>query len=383
MKKRILACTCCLAAALVFGGCKSQESTRETVQTQESAETSEQTQESAKESEQTQEESSEAAEVPEKVEINGEVKLGTYKGLKVSKMDLEVSDEELQASIDSRLDANPASVEVDRAAQIGDTVNIDYSGKLDGVAFDGGTAQGQDLVLGSGMFIDGFEEGLVGAVKGQELDLDLTFPENYGNEELAGKAVVFEVKVNAVLEEQKAELNSDFVSRMTDGAVTDVEQWKNQVKEELEGYKKQDAEMKRQSELLEALVSGAQFSGYEQSAKDLTAFQISQAEQMGAMYGMTLADMASVYQMEESEYRDYIREQSENQVKTQLALRQVASEEKLELTEEDRQQIAEENGAASVEELLAQLGEDGETSFEEYGMEWKALHFLEENAIEE
>ena len=373
MKKKILICTCCLAASMVFGGCKAGEGAGETAQAQESV------QDSAS----SQEEGSETARTPEKIEINGEVKLGEYKGLKVSKKELEVSDEELQEAIDMRLAANHLSVEVDRAAKTGDTVNIDYSGKLDGVAFDGGTAQGQDLVLGSGMFIDGFEDGLVGANKGQELDLDLTFPENYGNKELAGKAVVFEVKVNAVLEEQEAELNSDFVSRMTGGAVTDVEQWKNQVREELEGYKKQDAEIKRQTELIEALVSGAQFSGYEQSVDDLAELQIAQAEQMGAMYGMTLADMASVYQMDENEYRDYICEQSESQVKTQLALRKVAAEEKLELTEEDRQKIAEENGASSVEELLEQLGEDGEKSLEEYGMEWKALKFLEENAIEQ
>lgn len=125
------------------------------------------------------------------------VTLGQYKGLTLYEVDSSVVAEELQALVETYV----ALVAVDRAAEEGDTVNINYVGKKDGVAFDGGTddsEEGYDLVLGSGTFIDGFEEGLIGAVAGEVRDLNLTFPENYGSEELAGQEVVFTVTVNAV-----------------------------------------------------------------------------------------------------------------------------------------------------------------------------------------
>ena len=138
----------------------------------------------------------------------GKVVVGEYKGLELTS----VSEASMEESLAGMLEENFAELQaVERAAAEGDTVNIDYEGIKDGIAFEGGTATGQDLVLGSGSFIDGFEDGLIGAVAGEKRDLDLTFPENYGNAELAGQAVVFHVTVNEVKEEVVPELTDAFV----------------------------------------------------------------------------------------------------------------------------------------------------------------------------
>ncbi len=137
-----------------------------------------------------------------------EIEVGEYKGITL----VSVSKDVLDAEISAMLESYSEMVEVSRAATEGDTVTIDFVGLKDGVAFEGGTAEGYNLILGSGSFIDGFEDGLIGAVAGEKRDLNLTFPENYGNEELAGQAVVFQVTVQAVMEERIPELTDEFIA---------------------------------------------------------------------------------------------------------------------------------------------------------------------------
>ena len=133
------------------------------------------------------------------------VTLGEYKGMNITIPKTEVTDEDVDSYIDYLLSANESYVDItDRdVAQNGDVANIDYEGKKDGVAFDGGTAQGYDLNLGSGVFIDGFEDGVVGMKVGETKDLTLTFPDNYANEDLAGAEVVFTVTLNSIKEAKK------------------------------------------------------------------------------------------------------------------------------------------------------------------------------------
>ncbi len=141
----------------------------------------------------------------------GKVTIGEYKGLALTNVSQETVDEELQTMMEGYAEL----VEVDRAAEDGDTVNINYTGLLNGEAFEGGTndsEEGTDLVLGSNSFIDGFEDGLIGAVAGEQRDLNLTFPENYGNEQLNGQAVVFKVTVNAVKTKLVPKLTDEFVA---------------------------------------------------------------------------------------------------------------------------------------------------------------------------
>ena len=176
-------------------------------------------------------------EVKTLADINPEeyVTLGEYKGVTVEVPPASVTDEDVDAYINQLIESNPAKIEItDRPIQNGDIANIDYEGKYadTGVAFDGGTAQGFDLEIGSGMFIPGFEDGLVGVKLGETVDLDLTFPEEYGSKDLAGKKVVFTVKVNKISEKSK-ELTDEWAAGLGMEGVSTVDQLKETSKKNL------------------------------------------------------------------------------------------------------------------------------------------------------
>ena len=176
-------------------------------------------------------------EVKTLADINPEeyVTLGEYKGVTVEVPPASVTDEDVDAYINQLIESNPAKIEItDRPIQNGDIANIDYEGKYadTGVAFDGGTAQGFDLEIGSGMFIPGFEDGLVGVKLGETVDLDLTFPEEYGSQDLAGKKVVFTVKVNKISEKSK-ELTDEWAAGLGMEGVSTVDQLKETSKKNL------------------------------------------------------------------------------------------------------------------------------------------------------
>ncbi len=166
MKKIFKVCMCGLVAATLISGCSKKPAEKP-------AET---------ETEATESSAQETLAVEDLTGVdNGTITLGDYKGIEVTKDPVEVTDDEVNQAVQNDLSSNAKDVEVDRAVQKDDVVNIDYVGTKDGVAFDGGTAQGYDLTIGSGQFIEGFEDGLVGAKKGDEVSLNLTFPEGYQN----------------------------------------------------------------------------------------------------------------------------------------------------------------------------------------------------------
>ena len=139
----------------------------------------------------------------------GSVELGDYIGVEIPNIDTSVSDQDVDAQINTELQQDPDKEQItDRAVQEGDTVNIDYTGTKDGVAFDGGSAKGYDLVIGSNNFIEGFESGLIGHNIGEDVQLNLTFPSDYNNKDLAGAAVVFDVKINSISVSKPATLTS-------------------------------------------------------------------------------------------------------------------------------------------------------------------------------
>ena len=169
---------------------------------------------------------------------NDYVTITKYKGVEIDKVDADaISDNDVETQINSVLQSKSTTTEVtDRAAQTGDTVTIDYEGKKDGEAFKGGTATDAQLTLGSGQFIDGFEDGVVGHNIGDTFDLDLTFPENYGNEDLAGQAVVFTVTLKGISQTDVPELTDEFVQSVSDTSKT-VEEYKKEIKKSLKAKK--------------------------------------------------------------------------------------------------------------------------------------------------
>ena len=249
-----------------------------------------------------------AAETEEYV-AESSVKLGEYKGIAVTVTEASVTDEEVENQIQQVLNSKAEYREVDRAAQTGDQVNIDYKGLLDGEAFEGGTAEGYDLTLGSGSFIDGFEDGLVGAVKGDQKDLNLTFPDPYpNNPDLAGKAVVFEVTVNAVKERSVPELTDEFVASVSPDDGT-VEKYRESTRENLLEQKQLSIDNQRDTDILNAVVDNSEVVCSTASIDEAYDTQLKAYTNMLSSYGVDLATYAGMIGSDEDSFKQEIRQQ--------------------------------------------------------------------------
>lgn len=350
MRRYVKFCVCAAAAALMFASACGQKQ-GETEETTAAADTDQ--------------------------EITGQVELGQYKGVEIQREDRTVTDEEVQSAIDSRLEANPDWVEVERPAENGDTVNIDFVGIRDGEAFEGGTGENYDLVLGSSSFIDGFEEGLVGAVKGQELSLDLTFPDPYlNNPDLAGQPVVFDVTVNRVEEPQTPELNDAFVQRISDFDTVDA--WEADLRAQLEDAKEQQAETAEENALFDAVVANATFTDVDASIEAEYERMMEQNETLLAMQGMDLDQYLSYFNMDQAAYEERMHNQADYNVKLELVLAKIAETEGLEIDDEARQAVADINGVENFDALKEVAGE---TDAERFARNWTAMEFLKDNAV--
>ncbi|OUQ17193.1 trigger factor [Lachnoclostridium sp. An14] len=310
--------------------------------------------------------------------VSGEVELGQYKGVELEKTDASLTDEEFQTAVDARLEANPDWIEVERPAQNGDTVNIDYVGMRDGEAFEGGTDQGYDLVLGSGSFIDGFEDGLIGAVKGQELSLELTFPDPYrNNPDLAGQPVVFDVTVNRVEEPRTPELNDAFVQRISDFDTVDA--WETDLRSQLEEQKAQQAESQDDFNLYNAIMESSTFTGIDESVDAELNRLMEMNESLMALQGVTLEDYLAAYGLDQEVYETAWRSQAEYNVKMELMLKAVAEQENLEITDEIKQEVADMNGMEDYDSLVEAAGNESEA--ERLARNYAAMKFLKDNAV--
>lgn len=322
-------------------------------------------------------EATESSASEEVIEDKGEVtKLGTYKGVEVTKMSTEVTDEELDQRIQSALSANPEYIEItDRAAENGDTVDIDYVGMKDGTAFDGGTANGYKLELGSGSFIPGFEEGLIGAKTGDELSLNLTFPEDYNNADLAGQAVVFDVTVNGIEEKKDAVLDSNFVQRVSDFST--VDEYKADTLASMEAEKEQQAEQQLENDALDAAVNNSEFDVNQAAVDQQYNNQLNYYTSMVQSYGMTLNDYVSMFGMTEDSFKEELKTQSELAIKQQLLVKAIAEKEGFTVEDADRQKVADQYGV-TIDELKTQYGED---AVEETSLMYKVVAYIKDNAV--
>lgn len=310
------------------------------------------------------------------------VTLCDYKNITVEVEPAEVTQEDwdqlLLAVYQSNVTADNGAV-YDREVVNGDTVIIDYVGKLDGVAFDGGTASGAELGIGSGQFIDGFEEGLIGVKPGETVDLNLTFPTNYGNTEMAGKSVVFTVTVNYILPNIN-ELQDSLVATIGYPDVDTVEELKQYVYD----YLQESAELTYLYNTQDAIM---QYLMTESTIEDLSEAFIESYNHVfsenldyyGAQYGVDGETYATYfYGMSAA---DYIALYSEVQARQEVLLQTIANQENLNVSDEELetllQERATETGAASVEEMLGNSTKD---EYRNYFMSEKVMNFLVENA---
>ncbi len=305
-----------------------------------------------------------------RVKINAEdyIQLGQYKGLAVTRMSTEVSEEELEAQLNRMLDAY-ASLEpiTDRKeVEDGDVANIDYEGSIDGQVFEGGSAKGFDLQIGSGTFIPGFEEGLIGAAVGDTVDVAVTFPNEYtNNPTLAGKDAVFKVTVNSISKKVLPELNEAFLKEKTGGRFGSVEEIRSYLKEQMTSYLTEYSDGSLNTQLLDQAVNNATLK------QDLPAefleekkqAMIGTAQANAKAYGKTYEEYLQSYlRMDEQTFLQTVDSSAEKIAKQSLVIRAIAGAEQLSVTDEELDEkiksLMQEYGYEKKKELLKTVNED-------------------------
>lgn len=275
-------------------------------------------------------------------ELYPEVTLGQYKGLEAEKPSVEVTDEEVDGHIERLRKQNARLITVERPAQDGDTVNINYAGMLDGIPFDGGTAENQNLVLGSNTFVPGFESQLVGISAGEERDLDITFPENYGHD-LGGKAVVFHVKCNEVKFEELPELDDEFAKDNDFDTLADL---KADIRAKSVEEKEKAAKNAFDDALVDQAVENMIVDMPEGMIEERMDGIVREYAQYMANQGIRIDDYLKMIGTDMKTFRESMRATAEKQARTEVLLAAIAEAENVQISEEDLQAEYEKLGEA-------------------------------------
>ena len=304
------------------------------------------------------------------VPVKPEVTIETYKGMKIKEYAYNVKDEDVEAEVQKLLDRNARKVDVEgRAAANGDIVNIDFVGTVDGVKFDGGEAQGFDLTLGSGQFIPGFEDQVVGMNVGETKDVNVTFPENYQAEELKGKPAVFAVTLNKIQGKELPELTDEFIKDATGSETVDA--YKAKTKERLEQQAKRQATDATENSILEAIAEKAT-AEIPQAMIDTEVDNLVKKFEYQLMYqGLQLKDYLQFLKVTEEEFKKNYEEQAKKNVLSQLIISQIIKEEKIEATDEE------------VDAKIAEQAASVEKSAEEYkkGMDPRQVDYIKSDIV--
>ena len=263
-----------------------------------------------------------------------EINLGDYKSVKVEKEALDINDEKVNAEIEiMRSNAGKLKeVADDEAAQDKDVTNINFEGFIDGEAFDGGKAEGFDLTLGSKSFIDTFEDQIIGHKKGDEFDVNVTFPEEYHAENLKGKPAVFKIKLNSIKRKEEAELNEDLAKELGYDSVEDL---KAKTKENLTKREETRIENEYRGKVVDAVVDTVNFEIPEAVVEREIQFQINRFAQQLQMQGMSLNQYFEMTGQDIEKMRESIKESAEKSVKRDLVLTEIAKAENVQATEEE------------------------------------------------
>lgn len=316
-----------------------------------------------------------------KVTVKPEVKLGQYKGLEVEKMDATVTDEDVENEL-KRLQENYAELVVkeDGTVENGDTAVIDFEGFVDGEPFEGGKAENYSLEIGSGTFIPGFEEQLVGMKAGEEKEIQVTFPEEYHAEQLAGKPATFKVKVHEVKAKQLPALDDEF-AKDVDEEVETLDELKAKVRARLEEAKKNEAETALRNAVVEKAAANAEMDIPEVMIKNETDRMLREFDQRLQMQGLNLQLYYQFSGQDEASLREQMKEDAEKRVRAVLTLEAIAKAENIEVTDEEVEEELQKMAEAynlSVDKLKELLGSlDGVKE----DLKWrKTIDFLVEHS---
>ena len=315
--------------------------------------------------------------------VKPDVTLGAYTNLGIVKTVDEVTDDDVMADIERARDRASRWVEVsDRAAKLDDQVNINYAGFDGDSQFEGGTADNHDLILGSGSFIPGFEEQLVGRNVGEDVEVNVTFPEEYHAKELAGKPVVFKVHINSIREKEMPELDEDFVKEVSETANT-VDEYKAEIREKLEKQAENKAEGAFESEVIETVVENAEVEIPDAMIEDSIDNMMRDMEMRMAYQGLKLEDYFKYTGQTMEQVREMYKPSAKEQVKTRLVIEAIMKKEEIKADEAETDaeigKYAAQN-QKSLEEFKAMLSESDLEYFAEAAATQKTLTFLKDHA---
>ena len=340
MKKIIKAGICVAAAAMIMTGCGNKNQNAESSSTAVEETASAPTETETKSEEELHDEES--------------VTLGDYKNLTFSAKEEEVTDAQIETRLKELCAEYPVTIE-GRPAQEGDTANIDYSGTKDGEAFAGGTAEGYDLKLGSGTFIDGFEDGVIGMNVGDEKDLNLKFPDNYGSADLAGQEVVFHVKLNQLKSEADSKVDDDLAKRYYNDDTATLDQLKEEVRAELQAEADSQFFNAAGSELLNEVINNSEVTADPDAVDDMFNQLKNTYSSYASSYGLEFDQFLSMFLGTDE---DGLRDTAENLVKQQIILNAIQAEENLSATDEQKDKLAVMNYFKNAAQMITTYGED-------------------------
>ena len=318
------------------------------------------------------------------VYVKPEVTVKQYKGLEIDKVNIEVTDDDVRVELDNIRNKNARIItKEDGIVENTNIANIDFEGFLDGVPFEGGKAEKYDLEIGSGAFIPGFEEQLIGMKVGEERDITTTFPENYGNTDLAGKTTIFKIKLHEVKKKEIAELDDEFAKDVSEFET--LKEYTESVKEKLAAAKVSQAKAERETKTVDKLVENVEVEIPEPMVEHEIEHMLKEFEQNLAYQGLTLDKYMEILNMKEEDIKAQFRDTAIKDIKLRLALEYVQKVENIEATEEDID--------ARVSELAKAYGKEEDiesfkknANIREYMKaqlkQEKVLEFLVSNTIE-
>ena len=294
------------------------------------------------------------------VAVKPEVTLGEYKGLKVEKVSTRVTQKEVEEEIEKERERNARTIQVtDRAVQDKDQILLDFEGFVDGEAFEGGKGEKYPLTIGSGAFIPGFEEQLIGAEIGKEMEVNVTFPEDYQAKELAGKAAVFQCTVQEIKEKELPELDDEFASDVSECETLD--EYRAEVKKKIKERKEREGKEKKENQAVDAAIENAQMDIPEAMIDLQTRQMADDFAQRMAQQGLTMEQYFQFTGMTEEKMLEELRPQAEKRIKTRLVLEAVVAAENIEVSEERLEEELKKMAEAyqmEVEKLKEFMGEN-------------------------
>ena len=312
------------------------------------------------------------------VAVYPEVTLGQYKGIEAPKYEAAVTEEDVNGRLKEMADRNSRMVDLDRAVETGDIANIDFKGFLDGVPFDGGAGENFDLAIGSGQFVPGFEDQIIGMNPGEERDIDITFPDDY-HAELAGKAVVFHVKVNAVKVKEIPELDDEFAKDVSE--YDTLEELKKSVEAELLEEREGAAKNAFENAVMDKAAAGITADIPEDMIKEQSRAFVQNLERQVQSQGLTMEQYMQMANTDVDQLLEQAREPAEQQVRMDLTIAAIVKAENIEVTDEDVEaefQKRSEEFKIDVEKLKKYLGEP---MVREQLLRDRAIAVVVENAV--